>query len=821
MTAGLAGGARVWLVRSLGYTLAAVALTWPLAPQLTSHLGALQGPGDPYFELWVLGWNLHTLTTDPGALLNGRIFDANIFHPAPGTLAYSDHLILQSIALVPVYAFTADPVVCYNVLLFGSFVASGLAMHAYARGVAGSEAGAWIAGLAWAFFPYRFAHLVHLQLQALYFLPLALLFLHRTVAAARWRDAAALGVFAGLQAVSAWNYGVVTMVALGAAGIALAVAAGRWRSRALLMRVVAAALLGAIVVAPFAVPYWRAQQREGFARNLHEASRHAAKPLSYLQVPRENRLYGRTALLTARDGAGQLRPGRADSAEHALFPGFVLIALAGAGVWWGRRGGNRPVVLALLVLAGTGVVFSLGPDGIRWLYATAYHHVFGFQSLRAPARFGVLVMASLAVLAALGVAAAPLGRRRLLIAPAAAALMLAEYLSAPLPYVERPPRQTDVGQWLARAPGPGAVVHLPLTLDERNTPPMVQSMEHWRPIVNGHSGQRPPFFTALVDAVSGFPSAEALWTLRDFDVRFVVAPSAAGEVRHPDTGAPLAPADTPLVERARLAEGVIYELAWTPEHEARLPRPAPPAPPPPGPPPFAVGERASYDVRWLGGGLGMSAGRATIEVRHGGGSAYRFVARGETAEWVRRFFDARNEYATDASADLLPERQTREEHQGYRHVRREYTFDHAARVVRVSSGDEGAGSLALPMPPGTRDALTALYYLRSRSLVPGDAIRVPVNDGGRNLILDVRVEAEETIAIGGTPRAALRLAPRIVQRVQRREPIELTVWLSRDERRIPLRVHVSAGFGRVRADLVSYDAPAPPRGHQAKPPVLD
>jgi len=808
VTASLPGGVRVWLLRSLGYGLAAVALTWPLLPRIASHLGALQGPGDPYFQLWVLGWNLHTLTVDPGALLSGRIFNANIFYPAAGTLAYSDHLLLQSVAVLPVYWLTADPVVCYNALLLASFVASGLAMHAYARAVTGSEAGAWIAGLAWAFFPYRFAHLIHLQLQALYCLPLALLFLHRTIAGRRWRDAAALGVFAGLQAVSAWNYGVVTMVALAVGGVALGIGVGRWRSRTLLARAAVAAIIGALVVAPFALPYWRAQQREGFARNLYEASRHAARPLSYLQVPPENRVYGRTSLLTARDGAGRLRPGRADSVEHALFPGLVLIALAAAGVWWGRRAGNRPVVWAMLALAAAGFVFSLGPDGVRWLYATAHHHVFGFQSLRAPARFGVLVTGALAVLAAQGIASAPLGGRRSVVAAVAAALLLAEYLSAPLPYHVRPPRRTEVGQWLAAAPGPGAVVHLPLTLDERNTPPMVQSLEHWRPIVNGHSGQRPPFFTALVDVLSGFPSAEALWALRDLDVRFVISPAPAGAVPHPDTGAAIPLGETPLVERARLAGGVIYELVWIPEHEARLPRPAPPPPPPPEAPPFSIGERAAYDVRWLGGGLGMSAGRATLEVQrgHDDDTPYRFVARAETADWVGQFFDARNEYATLASADLLPRRHVREEHQGYRHVRRDFTFDHDGRQVRVpSAGASNAAPLFLPIPPGTRDALTALYYLRSRPLHPGDTIRVPVNDGGRNLILDVRVEGEETIAIGGRSVPALRLTPRIVQRVQRREPIELVVWLSRDAHRMPLRVDVSAGFGRVRVDLVSYE----------------
>jgi hypothetical protein len=32
----------------------------------------------------------------------------------------------------------------------------------------------------------------------------------------------------------------------------------------------------------------------------------------------------------------------------------------------------------------------------------------------------------------------------------------------------------------------------------------------------------------------------------------------------------------------------------------------------------------------------------------------------------------------------------------------------------------------------------------------------------------------------------------------------MTIWLSDDERRVPLRAVIEAGFGRVRADLVDY-----------------
>jgi len=184
------------------YLAAGVLFTWPLVLHPSARLASPVGPGDPFLNLWILGWGMQTIVTDPAALLTGRAFNANIFYPAEGTLAYSDHLLLQSAVMAPLYAATGDVVLCYNVLLLVSLVASGIAMHGFIRAVTGSTGGAYLAGLAWAFWPYRFAHLVHLQLQALYFLPLAFLFLHRIVAARRRRDAVALGLAAGLQAIS-------------------------------------------------------------------------------------------------------------------------------------------------------------------------------------------------------------------------------------------------------------------------------------------------------------------------------------------------------------------------------------------------------------------------------------------------------------------------------------------------------------------------------------------------------------------------------------------------------------------------------------------
>src|SRR6266850_530619 len=109
-------------VAALVYTIAACALTWPLVLHLHTLFGAIDPTGDPSLNLWALGWDLRTLSAHPSWLLSGRVFDATIFFPAPRTLAYSDHLLLQALALWPIYWISHDLVFCYNVLLIASLV---------------------------------------------------------------------------------------------------------------------------------------------------------------------------------------------------------------------------------------------------------------------------------------------------------------------------------------------------------------------------------------------------------------------------------------------------------------------------------------------------------------------------------------------------------------------------------------------------------------------------------------------------------------------------------------------------------------------------
>ncbi len=325
---------------------------------------------------------------------------------------------------------------------------------------------------------------------------------------------------------------------------------------------------------------------------------------------------------------------------------------------------------------------------------------------------------------------------------------------------------------------------------------MVQSLEHRRPLINGYSGQRPEFYNALADSLATFPSDESLLALNETGARFVITPGGVAP--------PSRDLAWPLVERARFADGVIYELRWTPEIEARLAGDSAVVPRPAGPAPFAPGETARYSAFWAGAGMNVSAGEIAVTVKP---PLYTLVAKADTAPWMARFFEAHDTFTTRTNAQLVPEVHEREQREGSRHVRRTFLYRHAERVIRIgrdaelAAGEEG---VALPLAESARDAVSAVFYARTLPLVDGETYRIPVNEAGRSMVVDLRVTGRETISIQGREASAVRMEPRIRRRVERRQPIRAVLWLSDDERKVPLAMDVEAAFGRVRLELISY-----------------
>jgi hypothetical protein len=757
-----------------------------------------------------------------------------------------------------VYAISHDVVLCYNVLLIASLAASALAMHVLARELVGSERAAYVAGTIFGFAPYHFTHLTHIQLQALYFLPLSFVFLHRFFRAERATDAAALGVVMGLQALSSIYYGLIGAIgiATGAAILAISRAISREPSAmtggslrlepgaASNLRLIGGGLsagaIALVVALPWSMPYLRVEREAAAGRNLFEVAHGSAVLASYVQAPATNLLYGRTGWLQPSADA---RLPRKSGPEQALFPGFcaMLLALLGvlttvaqrpsaAGEYRATsteyratsteyratsnqyRATSTEYRAATLVavysgIALVGIVLSLGPDGIRPVYALLYQSLFGMAAIRAAARFSVLALCGISVLAAVGMRDLEIRwpRAKWLVAGCVLAVIGLESANGSIAYPSAPALSTNAGGWLRQQEGAGAVVCVPMGFDSGNTRCMLQSLEHGRPVVNGYSSVRPPFYPALVDAMSRLPSPDSLLTLHDLGVEYIVSdgrltpePALAGA----------------LIERARFDDQRIYQTLWSPAIESAVSAVTDPAPHEPGPVPFAAGESATYRVRWTSGPLNLPAGEATISVAEPQGpEAFRFVIHAATASWVSPFFEADAQLETTATDRLLPLEHRETIVDGKRRIERRLEFDAVRHEVRMTTG---GAAITLPLAAEARDPLTALFYVRTLPFQAGARFVVPLSDNGRRSRLDVTVDGLETIQLDGRARPTWKLEPRLSERVERegaqgsqggQGSISISAWLSADARRVPVIVEISAAFGTVRAELVDSRDP--------------
>jgi hypothetical protein len=173
MPAGRHDKLTAWIAAAL-YLVAAVVVTWPLATVIDSEIA--WDMGDPLFNSWVLMWTggqvLSFLSGDLSAM--NRFWDGNIFYPEPLTIAFSEHLVPQMVQALPVLAATDNVVLAYNLLFLSTFVLSGLGVFLLVRSLTGSATAGFVAGLAFAFAPYRIAQFSHLQVLSSQWMPFVL-----------------------------------------------------------------------------------------------------------------------------------------------------------------------------------------------------------------------------------------------------------------------------------------------------------------------------------------------------------------------------------------------------------------------------------------------------------------------------------------------------------------------------------------------------------------------------------------------------------------------------------------------------------------------
>ena len=550
-----------------GLALACV-MFWPLPLHLDSQIP--RELADPLLQAWQVAWGGHALAHQPL-----DYFQANIFYPQANSLAFSDALIGYAPAGLignGVHAAVAR----YNLLFLFAYGLAFAGTYLLARELGLARWAAVLAGLAFAFAPWRLEQDNHLHVLSSGGIPLSLACLLRG-----WRQRRAGLVFLGFV-VAAWQVSIgftlglpfLYLLALGVAGVAVIwVRRGRPAlDRRLVAAVVAGGLVLVAVSGTLATPYLQVLEDHPESKRTLDDLRKYSPPMSAFAVaPAENLGWGP---ITA-----PLRDRFTVANEKTLFPGLAILALALAGVAfapWSRR-----VRLGLAAGVVVVAVFSLG---VRFLgghvtYRLLYEYAPGWEGIRTPGRLNTLTSLGLALLAGGGasaVAARVRGRR--LAAALPALLCLAVLVEGSGFAVGKEGRGALAGPIAKTVPDPppgqvglgGPRLHLPVRTYLRSFPYMLWTTDDFAPIVNGISGFPPRFLDRLSRRVEGFPSRASVDYLRGIGVRYVVL--------HPDDVARTPwrnwrrrPVRGLGVRRRQTGGVVVYDLGRRSKSQTRLP----------------------------------------------------------------------------------------------------------------------------------------------------------------------------------------------------------------------------------------------------------
>jgi hypothetical protein len=311
-----------------------------------------------------------------------------------------------------------------------AYLASGLAMAAFVRTLGLGHAAAAVAGLVYSWSGFAVGHAVQVNVVAgLPFLPMALLFLERGARSAPARNVALAGSSLGLQCLGGHPQVVLMTAALGVGYALVRLWPPRVSARGLARPVGLAAMFVGIGAGISAVYYLPMAELARQSVRPEGGLTHASAVAYALPIPHLVTAVSPFFFFDARTGAYQ---GAWNPAEMAFYAGVPVLVLAAVAL------GLRPRDPLVRFFAGAALLALLVALGDATPLHGLLHALPVVRGLRAPARYVLLVDASLAVLAALGLdslqnsGGASVLRQVRIVVPLAAVLTISLPLTAPL-----------------------------------------------------------------------------------------------------------------------------------------------------------------------------------------------------------------------------------------------------------------------------------------------------------------------------------------------------------------------------------------------------
>lgn len=223
--------------------------------------------------------------------------------------------------------------------------------------------------------------------------------------------------------------------------------------------------------------------------------------------------------------------------------------------------------------------------------------------------------------------------------------------------------------------------------------------------------------------------------------------------------------------------------------------------------PFQPGEKLTYKGTW---GI-IPAGELTLEVLPketiNGIETYHFVMITKTSAVVDLIYKIRerqDSYVdTGMTHSIFYKKKTESQHP------RDESINFNWEKLEATYTNFGHSKLPIRVVSGTFDPLALFYALRLRNLKENSEIHMPVTDGnnvsievmvniGKRDVIEVEGKMYDTIEI--TPN--MEMLDKLKKVVKKSDHPRLKVWVTADEKKIPIKIRTKVGIISFDFDLV-------------------
>ena len=219
---------------------------------------------------------------------------------------------------------------------------------------------------------------------------------------------------------------------------------------------------------------------------------------------------------------------------------------------------------------------------------------------------------------------------------------------------------------------------------------------------------------------------------------------------------------------------------------------------------FSAGENISLIVFYNALGIYVNAGTASFTVtteRLNNKPVYHIIGTGVTNSKYDWIFKVRDRYETFIdTTNLLPYKFIRNVDEGGYKKYENITFNHSANTALSTQG-------VYKVPSCIQDVVSSMYYSRNinfNNYKPGDKIPFTIFLDNEVYNMYIRYQGKETIKTRYGKFKAIVFKPLLVKGSLFEGGEKMTVYVSDDENKVPLRIESPLLVGSVKVDLMSY-----------------